>query len=292
LAIILYPSLGLCTGLAFFSTLVPVIPLQKGWASAPHVFSPHVFYLPLLAFMLPLATGLTGLARWKWGKLVCLICIPVLIWQGVKGIPPVLEREAKLGEEQVQAAAAAIRLTQSQPPETTDSYLLHEDFWALAHLLALRTHTPRQAWRVLHPGAALISAGLAKKAKAGEARIFTYRERAWQDTTVETLQAIQARLAASQGPPPALTAAVNGYRLRVALEGHHPHEPFQRYLYIGLQEEAGIYSMATPFFSPEVSFALWPGTYALTAIYTSLQGWESPPAPEVRVPIPSQVLRK
>jgi hypothetical protein len=287
LAIVLRPWLGLCTVLAFLSTLAPVIPLHKGVASTP-----YILYLPLLAFMLPLATGLTGLARWKWGNLVCLICILVLIWQGVQGIKPVLEREARLGEEYVQAAAAAIRLTQSQATDTTDSYFLHEDCWALAHLLALRTHTPRQAWRVLHPGAAPISAGLVKKAKTGEAQIFTYREKTWQDTTIETLQAIRARLAASQGPPPTLTAAVDGYRVGVELREQRPHEPFQRYLYIGPQEEPGIYYAVTPFFSQEVSFAIWPGTYALTAIYTSLQGWESPPAIEVRVTIPSQMLRK
>jgi hypothetical protein len=287
LAIILNPSLGLCTGLAFFSTLVPLIPLQKGGASAP-----HVYYLPLLAFMLPLTTGLTGLTRWKWGNPACLMCILALIWQGVQGIKLVVEREAKLGEEQVQAAAAAIRLTQSQATDATDCYLLHEEFWTLAHLLALRTNTPREAWRILHPRAALISAGLVKKATAGEARIFSYREKTWQDTTLETLHAIQAKLAASQGPPPTLTVAVEGYRVRMQLHGQLSHESFQRSLYIGLQEEPGIYSWVTPFFSQEVSFAMWPGTYGLTARYTSLQGGESPPASEVLVTIPSQTLQK
>jgi hypothetical protein len=279
LGVLASPKRSLLTSLAFLAALAPVIPLRSLGSSDLRLY---VYYLPLVTFLIALGTTMTALERRKGGRVVSLLCLLVLTWQGFQGIQPTLATEARLGEPTRAAATSLARL--SPPVAGVSDYFLRDGAFYVSIMTALLTGTPSENWRVLDPNSSLLSHGLVAKVEAGAARIFRYDGAGWQDTTTDTVAAIRDSLAKRMAPAPSLKVTVHGYRVTVRIAAGTTHRgPFK--LYFNRRGESGIYEGFILTLTPVTRFSVPRGSYTLTATYETPNG-ESLPASEVRLLVP------
>ena len=278
LGVVVSPKRGALTSLAFVASLALVIPLR----SLESDLRLYAYYLPLAIFLIGVGTTMAALERWRGGRVVALLCLLALTWQGLQRVQPTLAAEARMGEPTRAAATSLARL--SPPPAGVTDYFLSEGAFYVSIMTALLTGTPAQSWRVLDPHPALLSHALVGKVEAEAARIFRYDGAAWKDTTTDTVNAIRDSLAKRTAPAPTLNVTAHSYRVTVRIAAGTTHRgPFR--LYFNRTGESGIYEGFMWILTPEVRFSAPRGSYTLTATYETPNG-ESLPASEVRLTIP------
>ena len=276
------PTRAVVAMLAFLSTLAP-------WTLFPRfdelVPTSHYLYLPLAVFSLSLGAGCAGLERWRPGRVIAPLCLLGLTWQGFEGIRPLCERETRTGQKAQAIVASLTRLP--RPPGGPSHYFLF-DGSGLAQLMALISNTRQEAWNIVHPAAARVSPGLAAKADAGAARIFSYDGTAWTDTTRDTVEAIRANLAAPKDPPPTVTLTADGYRLHVRLAAAPTISGRLLRLYYGPVTDPEIYHGLLHIAAARTTLSVPPGTYAVTSTLVAADARASAPAPRVHLTIPAR----